>query len=276
MPKFTRTNNIQVKKIIFILIAFAFVATSNAQTKTKEEKRNERNEKIKKLIKQEEDGAIVFNKQNVFGIKIYTDGYAAFFEKMKFKSVNKSNWYSLEIGERKHPKEEKLTKGVLGFAIGNPYIFGKINNFYFAKLGFGQQKLIGGKGNKNGVAVSLNYGGGLSAGFLKPYYLEIQDPSTNKRVKVKYNNNDSVFLNGNVILGSASLGKGFSEMKFTPGAFGKIAVRFDYGRFNDLVSAIEIGLNAEYYSQKMPIMLQNTEKQFFYNAFIAIEFGKRK
>jgi hypothetical protein len=74
LPKFTRTNNIQVKKIIFILIAIAFVATSNAQTKTKEEKRNERNEKIKKLIKQEEDGAIVFNKQNVFGIKIYTDG----------------------------------------------------------------------------------------------------------------------------------------------------------------------------------------------------------
>lgn len=265
-----------MKKLFFIIIAVVFITPIFAQTKTNEEKKKERKEKIKKLIKQEEEGAIVFNKQNVFAIKIYTDGYALAFEKMKFKSVNKSNWYALEIGERKHPKEEKLTKGVLGFAIGNPYIFGKVNNFYFAKLGFGQQKLIGGKGNKNGVAVSLNYGGGLSAGFLKPYYLEVQDPSSGKRTEIKYTNNDSLFLNGNAILGSASLGKGFSEMKFTPGAFGKIAIRFDYGRFNDLVNAIEVGLNAEYYSQKMPIMLRNTEKQFFYNAFIAIEFGKRK
>ncbi len=265
-----------MKKIFFILIAIAFISSSFAQIKTKEEKKKEKKDKVEKLMKQEEEGAIVFNKQNVFGIKIYNDGYGLFFEKTKFKSVLKSNWYSLELGERKHPKEEKLTKGVLGFAIGNPYIFGKVNNFYFAKLGFGQQKLIGGKGNKNGVAVSLNYGGGLSAGLLKPYYLEVQDPSNGKRLEIKYTNNDSLFLNGNAILGSASLGKGFNEMKFTPGAFAKISLRFDYGRFNDLVSAIEVGLNAEYYSQKMPIMLRNDEKQFFYNAFIAIEFGKRK
>ena len=37
------------------------------------------------------------------------------------------------------------------------------------------QKLIGGKGNKNGVAVSAIYGGGISAGLLKPYYLQIQN-----------------------------------------------------------------------------------------------------
>ena len=41
----------------------------------------------------------------------------------------------------------------------------------------GQQYLIGGKGNKNGVAVSAIYGGGLSLGYLKPYYLNVHDPT---------------------------------------------------------------------------------------------------
>jgi hypothetical protein len=34
---------------------------------------------------------------------------------------------------------------------------------------------------RNGVAVSAIYGGGFSAGLLKPYYIEIQDPSQSQQ-----------------------------------------------------------------------------------------------
>ncbi len=69
--------------------------------------------------------------------------------------------------------------------------------------------------------------------------------------------------------------KGFNEIKFVPGAFAKLGMRFDYGRYNEFISAIEVGLNAEAYTKKMPIMLLNPKSNFF-NVYATIIFGKRK
>ena len=239
------------------------------------QKKEEKKEKVRQLIMQEEQGAIIYQKQSVFGIKLNTDGYGAFYELARLKTARKSGLYSLEIGERKHSKEEKITSADGGY-LSNPYVFGKINNFYYAKLGYGQQRLIGNKGNKNGVAVSALYGGGFSAGLLKPYYLKVADGNNNIQ-DVKYNNNDDVFIdNPGMILGASGFSKGFGEMKFTPGAFVKAAMRFDYGRYNELVSAVEVGLNIEMYTKKLPIMLLAKDKQLFFNAYAAIAFGRRK
>lgn len=254
-----------------------FLVTGYSQVKDmRQQKKEEKKERIKQLIMQEEQGAIIYQKQSIFGIKLNTDGYGAFFEMGRLKTPRKSNLFSLEIGERKHSKEEKITSSQGGY-LSNPYIFGKINNFYYTKLGYSQQRLIGNKGNKNGVAVSAIYGGGLSAALLKPYYLKVSDRENNLVEDVKYNNNDDVFLdNQDLVLGASGFGKGFGEMKFTPGAFVKTALRFDYGRYNELVSAIEVGLNVEVYTKKLPVMLLNKNRQLFFNAYAAIAFGRRK
>lgn len=266
-----------MKNIIFVVLCTLIITAGYSQGKDKrQQKKEEKKERIKQLIIQEEQGAIIFQKQSVLGIKLNTDGYGAFAELGRLKTPRKSNLYSLELGEKKHSKEEKITSAQGGY-LSNPYVFGKINNFYYAKLGYAQQRLIGNKGNKNGVAVSAIYGGGFSAGLLKPYYLKVANPENNRVEDVKYNNNDDIFLdNQNLVLGSTGFGKGFNEMKFTPGVFVKTAMRFDYGRYNELVSAIEVGLNVDFYSKKLPLILLNKNKQFFFNAYAAIAFGKRK
>jgi hypothetical protein len=201
-----------------------------------------------------------------------------FYEHGKYKTLTNTSLWWLELGERKHPKEEKVPtlSASSGFLIISSYIYGKRNNFYYLKAGLGRQTLIGGKGNKNGVAVSAIYGGGLSLGMLKPYYVEIENPNTGQREEIKYDNNDSLFLDPTIIVGRGGLTKGFGEMKFVPGVHVRTALRFDYGRFNELLSALEVGLNAEYYSQNMPILLMNKEKKFFFNAYVALTFGRRK
>lgn len=271
-----------MKKIVLVVLGCVFTVATFAQRtpSPRQEKKNERKEKIAQLIKQEEEGALIFHKQNAFGLKLTSDGYAAFYELGKLKTTRKTNLYSLEIGERKHPKEEKLTRSdnFIGFAIGNPFIFGKINNFYYTKLGIGQQHLLGGKGNKNGVAVSAIYGGGLSLGLLKPYYLDVKTTG-GRRYDVKYNNDDStrdIFLDPNGINGGSGFTKGFNELKVVPGVFAKTAMRFDYGRYNEVLSAVEVGASVEWYSKKMPIILLSKEKQLFFNVYAAIVFGKRK
>ena len=255
-----------------------FVVSVYSQNKDqKQQKKAERREQINRMISQEEEGAIIFQKQTVVGVKLNTDGYGMFLEMGRMKTSRKSNLYSLELGERKHSKEERISSFTGGY-LSNPYIYGKINNFYYAKLGFAQQRLIGNKGNKNGVAISAIYGGGLSAGLLKPYYLKVSSSSSSASRDVKFTPKDSAtFLdNPGYITGSSGFTKGFGEMKFTPGIYGKTALRFDYGRYNELVSAIEVGINLEFYTKKMPVMLLQKQRQLFFNAYAAIEFGKRK
>lgn len=275
----------EVKKLFLMIIAGCafFGVSAQQQTKstlpeTKAQKKADRRDKINQLIRQEEEGALIYQKQGAFGFKFNTDGWGMFYEHGKYKSITTTNLWWLELGEHKHPKEEKVPtlNASSNYLIISSYIYGKRNNFYDFKVGFGQQKLIGGKGNKNGVAVSAIYGGGFSAGLLKPYYIEIQNPSSGKKEEIKYDNNDSLFLDPTIILGKGGLTKGFSEIKFVPGVHARAALRFDYGRYNEVLSALEVGVNAEYYSQNMPILLMNKEKKLFFNAYIALTFGKRK
>ena len=278
-----------VKKIFFLLFLSTVTVYTYAQTTTnkttisaRDKKKQERKERINKQIKMEEEGALVYSRQSAFAFKLNTDGWGAFYEHGKYKTIANTSLWWLELGEHKSPKEEKVTTGQdigNGFILlGNPYKYGKRNNFYFLKAGAGAQKLIGGKGNKNGVAVSAIYGGGITFGYLKPYYISVKD-STGNSVDIKYTDATAVqFLDPDPakVLGASGFTKGFGEGKFVPGVHARLAMRFDYGRYNEFLSALEVGVNAEYYTKKMPIMANNTERQFFFNGYIAIEFGKRK
>jgi hypothetical protein len=270
-----------VKKILVSAIIFIpYLLHAQNNPPTREEKKAAKQERVDQLIKQEEEGALIYQKQGAFGIKLNTDGYGCYYEHGRYKTITKTNLWWAELGERKDKKEDKLTAGstsVPGIALGNPFIFGKQNNFYYLKLGLGQQLLIGGKGNKNGVAVSLIYGGGFSLGMLKPYYLQIQDPNNSQQKDIKYQSADStLFVDPTVIVGASGFGKGFGEIEYVPGAHARVTFRFDYGRYNETLSAIEVGINAEYYTKAMPIMVYNEPKKFFLNAYLAFTFGRRK
>lgn len=244
----------------------------------KQQKKQQRKQHINELIKREEEGSLIYNKQTVFGFKLNTDGWTALFEHGKYKTTTTTNTWFIEFGERKSHKEEKVQSDYYsGYSIGSPFIYGKQNNFYNLNFGIGQQKLIGGKGAKNGVAVSAIYGGGFSAGLLKPYYVTVVDPNTQETRDVKYQGpGDTLFTNIFYLVSGAGLTKGISEIKFVPGVVAHAGLRFDYGRYNELLSALEVGISAEFYTQDMPIMVDAPEKKFFYNAYIAIEFGSRK
>ena len=240
----------------------------------KEARREEKKKKINDIIRQDEEGVLIYSKQSIFGLQLRTNGYGIFFEKGKMKSQRNTMVYSIEFNEIKHPKEDKLPNGTGGFSFGNPYVYGKINNFYQLQLGFGVQHILGQKGNKNGVAVSVVYKGGLSMGLLRPYYIEIEENGANRTIKYSAET-DSLFKFG-FIIGGGGLGKGWGEIKMKPGAFAKTGLRFDFGRFNEVVSGIEVGVSAEVYSSKIPIMLLQKEKQFYYQGHISIMFGHRR
>ena len=260
---------------IITLIGFSLSAQDSTKTRksTKQQRREEKQQRITAMIKQEEEGALIYSKEAVFGIQLRTNGYGAFYEKGHTKTRRKTNYYAIEFSEIKDAKQEKTPSGF--FTIGNPYVYGKINNFYQLKFSYGQQYLFGQKGNKNGVAVIGSYQGGLSLGLLRPYYLQVNDGSGNRNIK--YNPEDSsAFLDQSVIQGSSGLGTGWSELSVKPGLFLKGAMRFDWGHYNEMVSGIEVGLSVEAYTEKIPILLFAEEHQVFFQGHIALVFGRRK
>ncbi|MBL7751231.1 MAG: hypothetical protein JNN29_07595 [Chitinophagaceae bacterium] len=259
-----------MKKLLLpILILIAWVPAVAQEKSTRDSKRESRRNKINEMVKQEEEGVLVYHKQNIFAIQLRSNGFGGFYELGRSKTPNVSMLYSIEFNETKHQKEDK--KFVF---FGNPYIYGKINNFYNLKLGVGQQRVLGQKGNKNGIAVMGVYSGGLSVGLLRPYYIRYNNGGFIETIK--YSPADSAKFVDGPIDGAAGIGKGWGEMKIKPGAFAKAAIRFDWGRFNETVSGLEAGISAEFYAGKVPLMLFQKENQFFFQGHLAILFGRRK
>lgn len=261
--------------LIFSILSLGVSAQDSTDKKSdKEERKESRREKINTLIKQAEEGVLVYRKQNIFGIQGRTNGYGLFYELGRMKSTRRTNTYRIDLTEIKHQKEEKSPSGGT-LVFGNPYIYGKQNNFYQLTLGMGQQYILGQKGNKNGVAVSAVFNGGLALGLLRPYYLEVQDANDEVRT-IKYSEAERDLFLGNSIIGGGGLGKGWDEISVKPGAFVKSALRFDYGRFNEMVSGIEAGVSLEFYGEKIPIMVDQKNKNLFFQGYIALLFGRRK
>jgi len=262
-----------VKKLSRIIFITSIVLTSFGQTR--KEKKEAKRQKINEMVRQAEEGVLIYQKQSIFGIQLRTNGYGGFYEMARRKTNRKANVYRIDFTEIKHPKEEKLLGG--SFVFGNPYVYGKKNNFYQLTLGFGQQYILGQKGNKNGVAVGGVYSAGLSLGLLRPYYLHVDDASNGGEKLIKYSEEDSaLFMDQSAIISGGGFGKGWNEIKLKPGFFAKAGMRFDYGRYNESVSGLEIGVSVEAYTSKIPLMVSQNDDQVFIQGYVAILFGRRK
>lgn len=274
-----------MKKLYLILFLATITGGLYAQTTSRQAASSKKSEKEQRKLKkisifrEQEEGENVFQRDFSVGARLNTDGWSGFVEMGYRKSRKVVNYFQFEFAEKKDPKETKRQgSGGSGFSFTErPFIYGKANNFYQAKLGIGQRYLLGGKGNKNGVEVNAIYYGGLSVGLLKPYYLNVKSQADGSETEVKYdpNNPGNNFLNEGKIIGGAGFGKGWSDLSVVPGLHARAGMRFDWAHFNEVVSALEIGVNAEMYSKKIQIMATEENKQFFFNAYVSLQFGKR-
>ncbi|HVY75791.1 MAG TPA: hypothetical protein VG890_13220, partial [Puia sp.] len=260
---------------VFFTFAQKSPSSSSATPDYNQSNKNaEKRERLNRLMRMEEEGDLVFDHHSVFGLRLATDGYGIFYERGKFKTVRKTNLLQFELNEKKDPKDHKVAVGGFNGYTLNSIAVGRENNFYQLKAAYGQQILIGGKGNKNGVAVSALYTGGLSLGVLRPYELHVfKAQSDNSLFKSQY---PEILDSGYLVNDALGLSSGWDKLSFKPGLNAKLAMRFDYGRFNQSVTAIEVGTTAEYYFGKIPLMCFVPEKQLFFNAYISIMFGRRK
>jgi hypothetical protein len=224
------------------------------------------------------------------GFRLNTDGWSVFAEKGYVRSqetkfsdqFHDMRLYQVELSEHKDPKEIKHSmtdQGSGGAQKTKPFIFGKINNFYALKLGYGLRKMIAGKPEPGTVSIHWVYLGGFTLGMEKPYYLDgyvAQDNFTLVPATFKYTDETKEsFLNERYIQGSAGFQKGLNEIQFVPGLHAKTALHFDFASTRRSAMAVEAGVNAEYYARPIHLMANQEAKPYFVNLFASFQFGRR-
>jgi hypothetical protein len=227
------------------------------------------------------------------GFRLNTDGWSLFVDKGYIRS-NETKFrdqfynirlFQLELEEHKDAKEIKRSLNDQtpsgGTQKSKPFIFGKINNFYALKLGYGVRRMIAGKPEPGTVSIHLVAAGGLSLGMEKPYYVDGYVPQDNfgTLVPATFKYTDSTkeaFLTERYIRGGAGFTKGLSEIQFVPGIHFKTALHFDFAASRRTVMAVETGVNFEYYSRAIQLMANQDSKPYFGNLFASFQFGKRR
>lgn len=266
----------------FLILCIIGYGTLNAQTIKSSDTIKPSTKNIKPLpIKPKKPKPIT--KEFSVGLKLNTDGWSVFAEKGWVKtedSRNADKFYNvrvvqIEFGEHKHAKEIKQTNSnIIVNDKPKPYIYGKVNNFYTLKLGYGNRKMIAGKPEQGTISIHWIYAGGISIGLLKPYYLDAYVQQERKDIKYEDATREA-FLNSQAIIGNAGWSKGLDEIKFVPGIQARTGLHFDFAASAKTKMGLEAGLSAELYTQKIEIMAAQQSFPYLFNAYISLQFGKR-
>ncbi len=223
------------------------------------------------------------------GYRWNSDGWSFFVNRGFIKSDNEpphTSFLFFDFSEKKHPKESRSLNE--NFTTINPneakptyYKYGKINNFYQLKIGYGNMRHLTGKLDNKSIVINWVYAGGLSMGMLKPYYLDLLVPEGNVYVRKfeKYSDKTKEYFldlnNQGTIIGGGSFTKGIGELKIQPGLSARSGFYFDYTATRKLFLGVELGASAELYFKEIPIMATAKNSFYFFNLYADFRIGKR-
>lgn len=227
---------------------------------------------------------IIYNNEGILSAIIHPHGWAVGYEKGRMKTYYRTKFWSVEFGEIRSNKEYKqknefnlpLVTG--GGSSPKSFSYGKQNNFFIARIGFGEKRYLTDKAALKGVVVGYSWAVGPDIGFLKPYYIELINRLTDPLsiTPIKYTgDNRSQFLDYASIYGSSSLLKGIGETKLLPGAFARLSIHFDWGAFDELIKSVDAGIMIDVFPKKVPIMVNQENKPYFLNLYLNLQLGKR-
>lgn len=215
---------------------------------------------------------IFYRNEQSFGVSLNSTGWGLGYRYGKRINYLNKRLIEVDFNNIKHPKEYKTTNPYFPNTKG--FVFGKKNLFFNLRVGYGFQHEMFRKIDRGGISIRRFFSFGPSLGFYKPiYYERLYQVSQNTfRIEIeKFSENIHDPLD---IYSRASFFKGFDEIKFLPGLYGKAGINFEYSKYDRLVHAIEFGATIDAYPKKVPIMATEDNRQIFLALFVSYRFGK--
>ena len=229
--------------------------------------------------------SVLYKKSWAIGARLRSDGFSINTELTTSKRFKRSMLYQIQFSYFIHPKQARQSSryggaGLFGSDGFKPFIYGKQNTLFSLYGGVGQKFLIAEKGKKHGVQLLYKYAAGLSIAILKPYSLRvIPKPLTSATmddlVDVTYIPGvDNSFLDYDRIVGASGFIKGW-KLHFLPALHLETGLDFDFGKNESFIKNLEIGVAADFYYKKVPVMVD--KNKFLYpSVYVGFLMGKRK
>lgn len=223
----------------------------------------------------QEEAAVLLKNEYTAGVNIHSYGWGLIFRRGKNVTVTKKRFWEGEFVSMKHPKEIRSVNPYVENA--KSYIFGKLNTLLIFRGGYGRQRVLFDKAEKGGVAIRLNYGGGFSLGITKPIYLNIlvKDLINPYEYHIEAQRYDPERHQVSDIYGRASFTYGMTQLHFYPGLYLKTGLSFEYSKSHEDIKSLEVGMAADIYGQKIPIMAFTENKEVYFIFYINLLFGRR-
>ena len=229
---------------------------------------------------------IVYDNELTFNVALATPRNFFFgIRSGKLVTYDKTRFWSLSFGDIRHSRERRENPdrvNVVSNRVSRAYVYGKQNQLYALRLGFGKKRLLSEKAREKGVAIGYTYAFGPSLGLVKPYYLEIEQDGT-APLDVRYTgDNDNVFLGNQInVFGASAWTVGLDEVGLRPGIHAKAAAHFGFGAYDETAKSLEAGIMADYFLGNTDIMVESplvpgvSNPPLYLSLFINLQIGKR-
>lgn len=218
------------------------------------------------------DVNVLFKKQAMGGAFIHSQGWGLFFRKASILSIYRKRFWEIETASMHNAKEHKVQNSL--YPDASSYYFGKLNAIQIFRVGFGYYQTLWRKNNEKCVEIDGVLSLGPSLAVAKPVYLEIIQ-SSNADVLLSTEKYDPSKDDPSNIYGRAPFFDGIGELSFYPGGYVRAGLNFDYANRHNLVKAVEVGVVADVYPTKVPIMAFTPNSQYFVNLYLSFSIGKR-
>ena len=211
---------------------------------------------------------IFYQDEIMFGLRIKTNGWGLNYRRAYYRNIHLKNLFEIGINTIKSPKETKI-KSL--YNTGRSFVYGKMNECYDIRTGFGQQYTLFDKKTPGTVAIRMFWTTGADLGLLKPiYYVIMINQTTMETVTEKYKPSHQPA----VIERKAPFTQGLSELQFNPGWYVKVGTSFEYSKSATFLNSVEMGLEFSAYLKKMEIMAEIDNPRMIFAMFISYRIGK--
>jgi hypothetical protein len=234
---------------------------------------------------------LVYKQYSLFG-QVHGNGFGAGYRYGKIKSITKYNFQEFEFLQLKHPKAMKrLGDFTISNVTSRRYSYGVLNQLFAFRYGLGTQRTLSEKPYWGGLQVDYTASFGAVLGLAIPQYLRILHW---KRDTVWQSENTYVIINREPytevekydpnrhnnpydIIGMGPVFKGLLNLRPYPGIYGRFGFNFDFGKYQERVNAVEVGVMIDVFPIPVPMVAHLPKNFFFANFYIAWHFyGERK
>lgn len=183
--------------------------------------------------------------------------------------------FDFDLVSMKHEKERRIRSS--SFSAPGSYFYGKMNNTFILRGGFGRRWDLSARLYKNTISTRFQITAGPSIALLKPVYLEIYYPTPDNQagflVSERYD--PEVHTDQSVIYGNSGFFKGIGEMQGRLGMNVKACLQFDWSNYVDQIQAIELGMVVDAFGKDLPILARTENKNVFTSLYICLNVGNR-